>query len=93
MVLGIMDEIDYDEHQATLEPGDTLVLYTDGITEAMNTSSDLYGIARLEESIRAAAGSNAQDMIGAIIADVKAYIGDTPQADDLTLVTVKRTPW
>jgi len=90
MVLGIMDDITYDEDETVLGPGDMLVLYTDGITEAMDRANDLFGKERLKDAIRSAAGGSARDVISAIIAAVKSYAGDTPQADDLTIVTVRR---
>jgi sigma-B regulation protein RsbU (phosphoserine phosphatase) len=90
MVLGIMDDMTYDEAATTLAPGDILVLYTDGITEAMDAAGNLFGKARLVEAVGHAAPTSARDPIDAILAAVRAYVGDTPQADDLTIVTVKR---
>jgi sigma-B regulation protein RsbU (phosphoserine phosphatase) len=90
MVLGIMDDMTYDEAATTLAAGDILLLYTDGITEAMNAAGELFGKARLIDAVRRAAPTVAQDLIDAILAAVRAYIGDTAQADDLTIVTVKR---
>ncbi len=91
MVLGIMDDMEYDEDATVLAPGDTLVLYTDGITEAMDRASDLFGKVRLKEAI-AAGGTDAEAIIEAIIAAVKSYAAETPQADDLTIVAVRRVP-
>ena len=90
MVLGIMDDMTYDESATALAPGDILLLYTDGITEAMDAAGNLFGKARLVEAVRHAAPTSARDPIDAILAAVRAYVGDTPQADDLTIVTVKR---
>jgi sigma-B regulation protein RsbU (phosphoserine phosphatase) len=90
MVLGIMDDMEYDEDEIVLAPGDALVLYTDGITEAMDRNDDLFGKERLKEAVRAATPGDARAIVTAIIAAVKAYASDTPQADDLTIVTIKR---
>ena len=90
MVLGIMDDIEYDEDEIVLAPGDTLVLYTDGITEAMNEASDLFGKERLIEAIGSAEPADARAIITAVITAVKNYAGNTPQADDLTIVAIKR---
>jgi len=92
MVLGIMDDMAYDEDESVLAPGDMLILYTDGITEAMDAASELFGKPRLKEAILAASttAATARDVIDAIIAAVKAYSGASPQMDDLTIVTVKR---
>jgi len=90
MVLGIMDDMTYDEDEAVLAPGDRLILYTDGITEAMDDAGELFGKPRLKEAILAAAATTARDVIDAIIAAVKTYVGASPQMDDLTIVTVRR---
>ncbi len=90
MVLGIMDDMTYDESATALAPGDILLLYTDGITEAMDADGNLFGKARLVDAVRHASPAGARDLIDAILAAVRAYVGDTPQADDLTIVTVKR---
>jgi len=90
MVLGIMDDMTYNEAATVLAVDDILVLYTDGITEAMNAPGELFGKARLIDAVRDATPATAHDLIDAILAAVRAYIGDTPQADDLTIVTVKR---
>jgi serine phosphatase RsbU (regulator of sigma subunit)/DNA-binding NarL/FixJ family response regulator len=92
MVLGIMDDMEYDEDETVLAPGDTLVLYTDGITEAMDGESELFGKERLKDAVRGAtaAADGSRGIINAIIAAVKAYTAGTPQADDLTVVAVRR---
>jgi len=90
MVLGIMDDMTYDEDETVLAPGDTLILYTDGITEAMDDAGELFGKPRLKEAILAAAATTAREVIDAIIAAVKTYVGASPQMDDLTIVTVRR---
>ena len=90
MVLGIMDDMTYDEATAALAPDDILLLYTDGITEAMDAAGELFGKARLTAAVGQAAPATARDLIDAILAAVRDYTGDTPPADDLTIVTVKR---
>jgi len=90
MVLGIMDDMTYDEATAALAPDDILLLYTDGITEAMDAAGELFGKTRLTAAVGQAAPATARDLIDAILAAVRDYTGDTPPADDLTIVTVKR---
>ena len=90
MVLGIMDDMTYDEATAALAADDILLLYTDGITEAMNADGELFGKARLTAAVAQATPATARDLIDAILAAVRDYTGDTPPADDLTIVTVKR---
>ncbi len=89
MVLGIMDDMTYDEDEIVLAPGDLLLLYTDGITEAVNPAAELFGMARLIDAIPPGPAT-AQEVVAAIIAAVNAFGGDTAQADDLTVVAVKR---
>ncbi|MGB0564745.1 MAG: PP2C family protein-serine/threonine phosphatase, partial [Spirulinaceae cyanobacterium] len=92
MTIGLIDDIAEFIAQTTVElqPGDGVVLYTDGIPEAKNKSGEYYGLARLctvvqQNWFRAAQGIQAQ-----VIADLKRFIGDRPVADDITLVVVKQ---
>ena len=57
----------------------------------MDAAGNLFGKDRLVEAVRHATPATARHLIDAILAAVRAYVGDTPQADDLTIVTVKRT--
>gem|GEM_PF-1614854 len=80
----------YDIHALTLERGDVLVLYTDGITEATDARDALFGMERLQEAIRAAADGSAQQVIREIDARVRAFTGAFPQSDDITVVALRR---
>ena len=91
IVLSILEEFPYEEESATLTPGDTLVIYSDGITEAINPNQELFGEERLLATIRSHRDATANEMIDHIVATVKAHAGPTPQADDMTLVVIKRT--
>lgn len=73
-----------------MEPGDTLLLYTDGVTEAINTKEEEYGEERLESLLRNASKTNCQQVIDMVKADVKAFEGDAEQSDDITLLALKR---
>ena len=87
--LGVDDEAVYDQYTLALEPGDSLTLYTDGITEAMNPLSDLYGQQRLWN--RLASDVDRVGAIGhAILDDVKQFVGDRPQSDDMCLACFGR---
>ncbi len=66
-------------------PGDTVILYTDGIIEAMNAGEELYGHERFEKAVRNAA-SDPDVLKAAIIADVNRFTGLSAQHDDMTLV-------
>jgi phosphoserine phosphatase RsbU/P len=71
-------------------PGDVLVLYTDGVTEAPNEEDKEFSGARLADAVRVLHNRSAREMNDGILDTVKRFTGDTPQRDDLTLVTVKR---
>jgi sigma-B regulation protein RsbU (phosphoserine phosphatase) len=86
-VLGALDTAVYEDARSALAPGDTLMLYTDGVTEAMNGADELYGEKRLQELLRDPAGSP-RTLIDGVIADVKRHSGETTQSDDITLLAV-----
>lgn len=90
MVLGLASPLAADEHTLDLAPGDVLVLYTDGISEALNPAFDLFGEARLHEEVAAVAHRGADAVLDAILSAVKAFSAGAPQADDYTLVAIQR---
>jgi sigma-B regulation protein RsbU (phosphoserine phosphatase) len=83
--LGILPGMAFGQETATLEPGDTVVMYTDGIIEAMNAKEELYGYERFEALVRKSA-SDPDSLKSAIIDDVNRFTGLSPQHDDMTLV-------
>jgi phosphoserine phosphatase RsbU/P len=90
LVLGIFDSATFSEDEVCLEPGDCLVLYTDGISETTNLSDEEYGVQRLVESVRANFDLPIPELQSRVIADVRAFQGDAAQADDMTLVFLRR---
>lgn len=87
--VGIARDGIYEERKAKIQPGDILVLYTDGITEAMNLQRDQYSIERLQEQVKLHQDKPVNEMTKLIYADVKAFCGTAPQHDDETLLIVK----
>jgi serine phosphatase RsbU (regulator of sigma subunit) len=81
----------YRETAVTLEPGESLVLYTDGLTEARGPGGEFYGAERLREVVRDAP-ADVEALGSAILADVRQFAAGRPQRDDLTLVCVGRDP-
>lgn len=79
------------ETSLRLEPGDGVVLFTDGITEAEDAAGQLYGTERLVEIIRERGGEAAVEIQAAVIADVRRHIGGGTVYDDMTLVVLKKT--
>ena len=74
-----------------LKPGDVLVYYTDGLSEALNAEDEEYGVTRLQETILQAANGSAAAVRDLILEDVNQFCGDVPLFDDLTLVVVRYT--
>ncbi|HTB35263.1 MAG TPA: SpoIIE family protein phosphatase [bacterium] len=81
-----------DEMSFELAPGETLVFYTDGVTEAMNAASEEYGEERFQASMTRTVGRSAADMLPALVADVRAFVAGAPPHDDITLVLLRRLP-
>jgi sigma-B regulation protein RsbU (phosphoserine phosphatase) len=73
-----------------LQPGDGVVLYSDGITEAENEAGEFYGLERLCRVVKGCWGRNAEGVKDAVVADVREYIGEQKVHDDITLVVVRQ---
>jgi sigma-B regulation protein RsbU (phosphoserine phosphatase) len=71
-------------------PGDLIVLYTDGVTEAENGKDEMFGVLRLKEVVLASHRIPSSDIIQAILGSVKDFTGDEPQSDDITLMVIRR---
>ena len=91
MALGVLQGIKLEERIISLEPGDYLVFYTDGITEAFSLEDEIFGDERLEATIQAAGDVSAQAMLRAIDNSVSAFVGDNPASDDVTLMVLHRS--
>ena len=89
MALGVLEEATFSVKHAGLEPWECIFLYTDGITEAMNSASDVYGEPRLEQILSRHHEQSPTEIIQATIDNVRAYAGDAPQADAITLLAIR----
>ena len=90
MALGVVKDFEFQKYtHEGWTPGSIVVVGTDGIREARNENGDMFGQDRLRESIRKYATESAQDIQNSIIRDLKAFQGESPQEDDITLVVVK----
>jgi tetratricopeptide (TPR) repeat protein len=74
-----------------MEMGDSLVLFTDGIPEAVNEDDEFYSFERLEEVLVSNADLDSQELLDAVMSDVRQFAGDHPQEDDITMVVLKAT--
>ena len=85
-----MDGVSYQRQTIKLEPGDGLLLYTDGVTEATDRNHALYGEDRLLRTMRGLLGAqDAGALIGGVLRDLDAFVGGTEQADDITMLAFK----
>ncbi len=87
--LGVMLDRCYSERKTKFRDGDVLVLYTDGITEAINKKEEMYGEARLKTCLKGAQNKNSQDIMNNVLNDVNQFVGKTVQFDDITILVVK----
>lgn len=87
--VGLVEQAEFDSTQMQMEDGDALVLFTDGITEAENTSNELFGYDRLREVTTRAARESIEGMQKAILEAVSEFARGAAQADDITLLIVR----
>ncbi|MCE2453085.1 MAG: SpoIIE family protein phosphatase [Nitrospinae bacterium] len=90
VALGIAPEFSYDMYNATLAPGEALILYTDGVTEAENVKTEQFGLDRLQGILGGASPSSAKEINDKIFDAVKEFAGKAPQFDDITCLTLFR---
>ncbi len=90
MVLGVTDMLVLEERSTTLAPGDGVVLYTDGLTEAMDKNDHAYGEDRLENLLKESCRQPAQELAKTIAADVAHFVNGADPSDDLTLIVLER---
>lgn len=91
MVLGVKEEVSYGTYRYHLAPGDLLVLYTDGVTEATSPAGEFFGTERLLDLCRSLHKSDAQSIAGEIGAHVRAFSQTSTLSDDMTIMTLKRS--
>jgi sigma-B regulation protein RsbU (phosphoserine phosphatase) len=89
LVLGLFEHAAFDEETVILQPGDFIVAFSDGVTEAFDAAGEEYTDARLLESIERHRHDAPQALLDGLLADVKAFAGEATQNDDLTLVMVR----
>ena len=89
--LGVLEDVKFKQHETVLAGGDCMILYTDGITEALSPDDTFYGEVRLQEVIQHSCDPDSADAtLNRIIDDVAAFVGDNPPSDDLTLMVLRR---
>ena len=91
IALGVQPGFEYQQRVVTLEPGERVVLYTDGITEAQTEEGSLFGVEGLSNALRDAADAEtAEETVREVFAATRGYMGESPQFDDITCLTIRR---
>jgi len=90
-VLGILSAIEYHEYRIQIEPGDTLVIYSDGVSEATSTDGEEFETDRLTEVVARTRTHPAQEILAAVNRAVAEFTAGAPQSDDITLIIARRT--
>jgi serine phosphatase RsbU (regulator of sigma subunit)/TPR repeat protein len=88
--LGVMEESSWKRETVKIDPGDALVLYTDGITDAENPFEEFYGLERLQEALSRQRGKKAEEIRDALRDEVRRFVGKAAQFDDITLLVLVR---
>ncbi len=88
--LGLFCEADYEHRHLSLAPGDMLLIYSDGWTEAANAKGE-YGVGRASAALARAARLPLPELLAACRDDMEGFLGETDRPDDLSLLAVRRT--
>jgi hypothetical protein len=90
MVLGMMPDVTFSEQSVEIEPGDTLVVYSDGVSEAMNDAEDFFGDDRLNALVLETGTMSVADAGAHILRRLESFVGDAEQSDDVSLMVIRR---
>lgn len=89
VALGVVEDCVYRSRKISLHRGDTLFLYTDGVTEAMDRNENLFSEERLIEELRRLNGRSLRETVSGIMSEVKGFSEGVPQADDITMLVLR----
>ena len=89
MFVGVYKKARYQNREFSLEPGDNLFVYTDGVPEATAASGEMFGLERLSETLNRHADASPEDLIHQVRAAVDAFADGAPQFDDITMLSLK----
>ena len=89
VAIAIFEGVEFTEHEFMLNPGDTLFVYTDGVTEATNEKMELFGTERLLEALNKEPEANTKKLLRNVKDDIDEFVGDAPQFDDITMLGFK----
>jgi sigma-B regulation protein RsbU (phosphoserine phosphatase) len=89
-IVGVVEGLEFKGAETHLDAGDTIIMYTDGVNEAINSQEEEYGDARMEETLKSLNGKTCREVIDGQLASVKAFAGEAEQSDDITIMAVRR---
>lgn len=89
LVLGAMEDTEYDSYEIQLKPGDTLFVYTDGVTEATDAAEEMFGTGRLVEALNINPDAPVRELLGNVRLAVDRFVKDAPTADDMTMLALQ----
>ncbi|MCP4403939.1 MAG: serine/threonine-protein phosphatase [bacterium] len=88
-VIGVDEDAEFHEAKLILRPGESLCLYTDGVTEAFNMGDEMFSEERLQEEISSYPQESMKVFVHEILGEVKTFAGDMPQTDDITVLALR----
>ena len=91
VILGVIPGIEFNHDTVNLAPGDTLFMYTDGVTEAMDMQAEEFGMERLSDIFAGSPPTDAKEITMSVFGAVHDFAGETPQSDDITCLTLHRS--
>jgi sigma-B regulation protein RsbU (phosphoserine phosphatase) len=91
LLLGCFDFAEYEEATKSIDVGESIIIYSDGVTEAMNAINQEFGEEKFISIVKANQDLSAKELIDVILKEIKAHSGDIAQSDDITLLIIKRT--
>jgi phosphoserine phosphatase RsbU/P len=90
--LGLVEGLSYEDDACDFQPGDAFVLYTDGVSEAMNPFRNQFGVRRLQDVVAGCGGLGVPAILQRIVAALEEHVGTAPRHDDITLLVGRRLP-
>lgn len=88
-MLGLFEQASFDEEALKLEAGDCVVAFSDGVSEALNEAGEEFSDDRLLACLAAHQSCTPQEILDSVMRDVRAFCGEAPQSDDVTIVMVR----
>ena len=90
LILGAVEDFSFGEGNTILEPGEILLLYSDGVTEAFNPEGDQFGLERMKKVIEERREDSSGDILSEVVSAIRTFAGGREQSDDITLIVIRR---